>query len=440
MIIIGAGAAGLTAARELSAAGVSVAILEARDRVGGRIHTKYSDDVPIELGAEFIHGTPNETFAITDAADLRIMEADWSPWHVTDEGTLIPSRDFDPAGDEEFWEALDEYQSAGKPDISLESFLNGETDLSAESRKVVEGYVGGFHAAEIDKIGVRGLVKTEVAGEAIDGDRAFRFSDGYENVTEFLWRQAKENGTELHLNTVVKNVKWSSFGVKVTALQNGESTVFRAKKLISTLPIGVLKASSEVDAYAQFEPPLNSKTKAIEKIESGAAVRITFYFESKWWLDILQGDRSSEVTMGFLFAQKQFVPVWWANEPSDFAILTGWAGGERAKQLCAMDEPAMIEQATECLAAIFSVEPAFIREQTVTVHSHNWQRDEFSLGSYSYMGVGGEDVAGALAENIENVLFFAGEATSGDGHWGTVHGALASGIRAAGEVKSALGK
>ena len=171
VIIIGAGAAGLAAARELSAAQLKVIVLEARDRIGGRIHTHF-DKWPIELGAEFVHGKPPETLAIAERANLKLQSIPNIHWHFHD-GVLTKSG--------EFWskveEVMDEMSCYRGPDQSFDAFLDQYN--RSDIRSIATLYVEGFHAAHADRISVHGLNKTNEAASEIDDDKQFRVENGY---------------------------------------------------------------------------------------------------------------------------------------------------------------------------------------------------------------------------------------------------------------------
>ncbi|HEV7645475.1 MAG TPA: NAD(P)/FAD-dependent oxidoreductase [Pyrinomonadaceae bacterium] len=429
IIIIGAGAAGLAAARHLAQAGIKPLLIEARDRIGGRVHTIFENNVPVELGAEFIHGAPPEIFDIVREAGLETLPTSWSRWHFTPENGLGPADASDRAGDEKIWQKLDQYVDRGGPDISLAEFLDNE-GIAGEARQKIEGYVNGFHAAPADKIGVRSLVKTERAADKINSDHAFRLPNGYHQVIEHLWREAKENGAQIRLNLPVSTVKWGKNGIEIVA--GTEAEVFRTRAAIITLPISILKAGS-----VTFEPPLKAKQAALDKIEMGPALRVIFHFKSKWWNGILEKLKPLAQPLGFLYAPQETIQVWWTNEPAKPALLTGWAGGPRARELGNLDRESLVANEIKTLARIFSVRPEFIREQILSASYHDWLHDPLSLGAYTYMAVDGADAPAKLAEPLENTLFFAGEATNFEGHWGTVHGAIASGLRAAREVIAA---
>jgi monoamine oxidase len=432
VIIVGAGAAGLAAARELSRAGIKPLILEARDRIGGRVFTERHEGVAVELGAEFIHGAPAETFDIVREAGLETLPTSWSPWHFIPETGLEPAGASDRAGDESIWQKIDKYVDSGAPDISLKEFLDNER-IDGEARLKIEGYVNGFHAAPAGKIGVISLVKTERAADKINSDHAFRLPNGYDHVVRHLWQDAEKNGARLKLNLPVSAIKWGDDEVEIAAGADGE--IFRARAAIITLPVSVLKRDLVV-----FGPPLEAKKTALAGIEMGAALRVIFHFKSKWWNEILRKLKPNSQPLGFLYAPQETIQVWWSNEPAEPALLTGWAGGPRALELGNLDRETLVANEIKTLSRIFAVEQEYIREQILSASYHDWLHDPYSLGSYTYMGIDGADAPAKLAESLDNTLFFAGEATNFDGHWGTVHGAISSGLRAAGEVASALSR
>src|SRR5438045_3282414 len=183
VIIIGAGMAGLTAAEQISAKGVSVIVLEARPRVGGRIHTIHRDAAGrpvIELGAEFIHGAKNQVWALLEKTALRTDEVPDRHWRI--ENGRLEERN-------QFWEELERIFSKiderGK-DMDFETFLQKHTRPSSEERNLARLYVEGFHAAHANRISVQAIAKSEAAAEGAEGTRQFRIAEGYSKVIEFL--------------------------------------------------------------------------------------------------------------------------------------------------------------------------------------------------------------------------------------------------------------
>jgi monoamine oxidase len=138
---------------------------------------------------------------------------------------------------------------------------------------------------------------------------------------------------------------------------------------------------------------------------------------------------------GFVNAPGLPIPVWWAPSAPD-TILAGWSGGEAARELLHRPRAAVVRAAVRSLAALFGASPATIRRWLVSAVYHPWTDDPFSRGAYSFPAAGFEHAAGELARPVRSTLFFAGEATSAE--FGTVHGALESGVRAAREAARAL--
>ena len=442
VIIIGAGAAGLAAARELSAAGVETIILEARDRVGGRIHTIYDPRVaaPIELGAEFVHGQPSEIFELAARARLEVVEAEGNSWFVNDSGDLQLSSDEPPGSNDKLWTLAREYTDLHKPDISLENFLQlPETaTVSRHEREWMKRFVSGFHAAEPEKAGVYGLIETQDAGNSIDGMTSHRLGKGYSQLTDFVLSDCQRYGTKLFVNNIVSSVEWGQRPVRVTAhSKQGQKFFYEGSAAVITLPVGVLKNSPKNENYVTFVPEIDDKQQILNTIEVGHARRVTLAFHEKWWTESLRAIDPDNTRLGFLFGQNVPVSVWWTSEPSDAAVLTGWRGGSKAIEIEKLEDEQFIDIAITSLARLFRRGESKMEAQLIGRFTHDWQKDPFALGAYTYMGVGGSDAPQRLGRPLNDRLYFAGEATS-NGHWGTVHGAIASGLRAAREILATL--
>jgi monoamine oxidase len=140
----------------------------------------------------------------------------------------------------------------------------------------------------------------------------------------------------------------------------------------------------------------------------------------------------------FIHAPDELPPTWWTQLPVHAPLLVGWAGGPRAEQLLSESQDAQRDHSLEALSHIFGVPRQFLEDQLVDFYSHDWRADPFSRGAYSYIPVGGTNGPAELAASIENTIYFAGEATNTAGHYGTVHGALSTGIRAAREIRQSF--
>lgn len=435
VLIIGAGAAGLAAAQALTAAGRRVVILEARDRIGGRIFTlpAASHGVPIELGAEFIHGRPPEIFNLAKHAGLKLDELHGEFWYAQN-GKL--NQDEFPSERSPVFERMEKYLG---PDISFRRFLDEYcADLPGEAKLWATAYVEGFHAASAELISLRSIVEGAKAEEEIGGDRQFRLAHGYQGLIEALRRSIDPELCQLRLNHVVQTVRWQPGRVEIgTASPQGEPLpMFSAPSAVITLPLSILQLPPASPGAVHFSPTLEAKQAALSQLAMGTAVHITLVFREAFWRGAaLAGTSASLENMMFLFSENPCFPTWWSKLPWHAPVLVAWSAGPRARPLCGQPASAIKEKAAEALVAILGIATERVRSQLLAAHVHDWQTDPFSQGAYSYVVAGGaEQAQRLLAAPLANTLFFAGEATNSQGHHATVHGAMASGYRAAAEV------
>ena len=439
VLIIGAGAAGLAAARELSAANFNVIVLEARDRIGGRIYTHPDSQLsaPIELGAEFVHGKPPETFKLAERAGVKLIELPNTHWYFRN--ALISKS-------KEFWsriEAVDDELAKYKDrDESFEEFLDeySRKHQVDDVRAIAPLYIEGFHAAHADRISVLGLIKTNEAAAEIDDEKQFRPAGGYLPIVQSLHSDAVAHGVEFRLQTVVREIAWSVGQVTVTSAA-GEK--FKARRLIVTLPLGVLQRNE-----VTFTPRLVAKEEAANKLAMGQVVKVVLRFRDRFWEEISLPSHDGKTVdlkeFAFIHSPDELPATWWTQLPVRAPLLVGWAGGTRAEKLLHNDgsslqdqaaihvsTDALLDKSLEALSHIFAEPIRTIEDQLVDFYTHDWANDPFSLGAYSYIPVGGLKAQASLSEPVENTIYFAGEATNKKGHHGTVHGALATGLRTA---------
>ena len=398
VIIVGAGAAGLAAAKDLIAAGREVLIVEARDRIGGRMHSTRAPGVPIaiELGAEFIHGQPAEI----QWDNKREMEG--SRWHVDDRG---PHRVDSGAEGDGIMERLDRYSG---PDIPFAEYLRRcEKDATEDSRRWALEFVEGFNAADGERIGVHSLIQASRASESDDGDRLFCLNDGYSAFAQSLL----PSGMGLRLNTAADEIRWSRGSVEVAGQ--------RARKAVVTLPLGVLQSGS-----VRFAPELPKKTAAANQMAVGPVVRVTFHFRERFWEQITPG-------LCMLHSDDPEFPTWWSARPNESPVLTGWSAAGRAARLRGNSPDQNRDAALGSLQRLLKVDAARF---VVNAYTHDWTNDPHAMGAYSYLPAGAMDAPARLAEPVEDTLYFAGEATDTHGRGASVHGAIATGRRAAKEI------
>jgi Flavin containing amine oxidoreductase len=297
----------------------------------------------------------------------------------------------------------------GLPAAPEQSFLDylARCDCTPEQKRWAAQYVEGFNAARRERISVKWLAQQEKAAGSIDGENLFRIFSGYDRVSSALWQG------RVRLNTPVESIRWKREQVRVMPGN------FHAPRVLVTVPLGVLQ-----NGRLRLEPEPPRFRDALQLLEMGQAFKLTLRFEEAFWEDF-----------GFLHTLDRAFPTWWTSLPVRAPVLTAWAAGPAADPFIGRGERHAVEAATDDLRRIFGSKAGI----PIAWQMHDWNADPFACGAYSYVGVGGLEAPRMLAEPVENTIFFAGEATNTDGHCGTVHGAIATGIRAADQVYQSLG-
>jgi monoamine oxidase len=417
-LVIGAGMAGLTAARALAEAGQNVTLLEASSRVGGRIHTIRESNEIIELGAEFVHGKPPELWSLIEEANLETYELDGS--NLAFEDGQLQARD----NNQEANEALEKLESWTKPDLTFADYI-AQHSFPDHERQIAIGYVEGFNAADHRIIGVASLALQQTAEDATGGTSIFRIRKGYDQLPRFLAQKFTQAGGHLIFNTLVERIDWSRNRVHIEASTNGHATHFEAPRAVITLSLGVLQQKS-----VTFVPTPDALHEA-GRLRMGHAHRFTLLFRERFWAKLEPAALSD---LSFLFSFSSMPPVWWTPHPAHINTLTGWVGGPRSEALGHQTPQQLGESACNELARIFSLDAAYLHSQLISCHTHDWQRDALTFGVYSYIPAGALDACSKMTIPADNTLYFAGEHTDTTGHWGTVHAAIRSGQRAAHQI------
>ncbi len=414
VIIIGGGIAGLGAARSLARKGARVTLLEAAPRLGGRMYTIRHGKLPIELGAEFIHGRNKPLLRLIKDARLSAHKVQSANFLVED-GKLEP---VDLWGD---MEKVISRINPRRPDCSFTQFLEGEK-LSLFQRQLAFNFAEGFNAAHADRISAHSLLKAQYFANHMDGDWQGRVSHGYGAVLQFLQQETRAHGVRMFRNARVRRVRWNPAGVEVAWRGTRGTEILSADTAILTLPLGVWKARTVI-----FSPPLPDKQAAAVELESGQVTKISLLFRERWW---------PKANEGFVHSPTEKIPTWWTDPRGP--LLTGWTGGTKAEALLSFSTNRLGILAIEILARLFGEKRAALKRQLVGLYHHNWSRDVNFRGAYSYLPVNGLELPRVLAAPVAGVLFFAGEATTDDAQMGTVFGAYESGLRAAKEVLAVL--
>ncbi|MDJ0696044.1 NAD(P)/FAD-dependent oxidoreductase [Mastigocoleus sp. MO_188.B34] len=424
VIVIGAGAAGLAAARSLQDAGREVLVLEARDRIGGRIYTDYNfASHPIERGAEYIQGENIiiwkgikqyglKTLPVFE--DIKHAFTYFNGKYLSVKQLYKDSKpkalDFLVSRDSELFELAEQWVKAGKPDTTAAKLLAANNvRFSPESYRLVDNSFSSEYAANLQQLGVYGLLEASYEG---DGDRNFRLKKGYSHLLKLF-----ANDLNIRHSTPVSKIIWDSDGVQ---LQTDKNETFTAKKVIITVPLALLQSNTIV-----FEPVLPpGKRAAIDGLGIAHVTKLILKFDKPFW------SKETEFILTTLDTQ-----MWWRSgwgRKKEAPVLTAYTGATNAINFSEMGRDAAINAGLRDLEKIFKIP---LKRRLTDALFVDFRTDPYSQMAYSYVPVGGTGLRKKLAQPVDNILFFAGEATNVN-RPSTVHGAIESGLRVAREVLS----
>ncbi len=418
VLVIGAGMAGVTAARELARAGLSVCVVEARDRVGGRVHTiRDFCGGPVEGGAEFVHGVGAVTWPEVRAAGLEVRPCHlrntmfnvgggtrWLPWILLHPG-VWPSFTL--------LRAISRFQP---PDVSARQFADRRR-YGGRARILAEMTLAAHLPGSLEEIGMLGLLEDGVLN--LETGLNHRIDRGYDSLPAFIARDL-----DVRHGFAVDGVEWDNGGVGLRAADGRE---LWARAAVSTLPVGVLQSGA-----VRFTPELPpGRRAALGHIGMGPVVKLLLRFDEPFWprWTATIGCGTGPVTL--------YWPVFYGSECKD-PVLTAYTTGPRAARLSAAGEEEATELVVSDLQRLFpSADP---RRHLLSSRRIDWARDPYSRGGYTFLRPGGSGARSRLREADTGALFWAGSATEWNPIAATVEAAYTSGLRAAVQLRAFLAR
>lgn len=415
VVIVGAGAAGLMAARELSRAGKKVIVLEARDRIGGRIYPLSESDFGYEGagGAEFVHGEAPVSHSIVREIGLTLINpTEW--WSIRD-GEAMPLVERLTPHDEQLEAKLRELTE----DMPVSEFLekNFPKERFAALWDFVCKWTEGYDAADVTRASTFGL-REEMLNESTWMQMAIQ--EGYGPLIRHLKQGADDAGAEFYFGKVVTAVDYSGEQVSVTA---ADGVIYTAANVLITVPLPLI-------SQIAYTPAIPDKIAAVEKMGYGAVIKILLRFKTKWWTGI----REQLFERLFFMLSNEEVPTWWTQYPHERPILTGWLPGPKAIEMSKLPDAQILDMALQSLSNIFKISLQELKESLTNYKIMNWPADPYAKGVYSYTTPWSEEAIKELSAPVQNKLYFAGEALTQGHDAGTVEAALSSGKETAEKI------
>ncbi len=408
IITIGSGASGLMSARILAEKNHKVTVIEARDRIGGRIQElngKFSR--PVEAGAEFIHGSQSLTLGLLHELNGEAMQLNGKHYTLNkgelERGDLMDDQ----------WDELTQALNTLTTDTDMASFLDkhfkGATYQDLRNR--VQRFAEGFDTADIRRVSALAL---RDEWSETDEDHQYHIRDGYSSLMQYLAEKIKNAGGTIMLSSPVREIEWRKGYVKVTTDSGGS---IEGEKVIVTVPLGVLQKGT-----IRFTPDLPQHRAAFQAMGFGGVIKFLFEFNEPFWEDHASRNLKN---LAFLFSDAD-IPTWWTQLPDKTPLLTGWFGGPRTFNAHHQTGD-LFAKAIESLQYIFKLTPAEIESRIRHWHIADWTQDPYTHGAYGYTTVETTDALALVTKPVQDTLYFAGEAMYEGPSMGTVEAALTSG-------------
>ncbi|MBX0289064.1 FAD-dependent oxidoreductase [Hymenobacter sp. HSC-4F20] len=422
ILIIGAGAAGLLAARTLARAGRQVVLIEGRNRLGGRIHTSTDGgfSYPMEGGAEFLHGEVPLTRQLLQEAGIACHDTAGLNYEVAD-GQAQPAESFF-----DDMPLLLEKLHALSEDKVLADFLDQyfSGDAHRAMREQVTRFAEGYDAADAQRVSAFALRDEWSGNGAEDSPRP---EGGYSRLMEWLAQEAQQAGAQLLLNTIVEEIRWQPGSVHCRCANGSALTAARA---LLTVPLGVWQAERGQPGYLALEPELPKHRAAARALGFGPVIKVLLEFDTPLWQEATVALTQPLPELGFLFSDAP-IPTWWSQLPDPRPVLTGWLAGPAAHQRRLTPEADLLREALSSLAYLLGTTPEFLRKQLRAHRIVNWAADPLAGGAYAYATLDAATHRATLSSSVAGTLFIAGEGVYDGPHIGTVEAAFASGAEAA---------
>ncbi len=413
IIIVGAGASGLIAMKELLEQGYRVCMLEASKKAGGRIDT-ISNEIqgkPIEKGAEFIHGKLPLTLQLLDEANIEYAEITGKIIGVI-KGEWNQQEEHD-----KHWDLFLQKLNTLQQDCSLSEFLGTHFSEPVYSglRNAVRRYAEGFDLADITTASVKaaGIEWTH------EQDTQYRVKNGYCELINYLLDNCNQQHGTIYYNAVVNRIEYTAKAV--TAFTAGGER-FEAKKILVTVSAGILQLDT-----IQFKPAIpGNYLQAIHQLGFGSVIKILLSFKTAFWED-------ADDDIGFIISDEP-IPTWWTQLPVKSNLLTGWLGGPSAKTNRTGNDELLLEDALFSLSRIFKIPVHTLQQLLAAFQIVRWDEQPFVKGGYSFITTESVNAKKILAHSIDDTVFFAGEACCRGSSQGTVEAALQSGLETAKKI------
>ena len=376
--------------------------------------------LPVELGAEFVHGRNDSLFEIASSAALLVDRLSDLHLDATDDSAWKPM-----GGIWKKFDAITRQMRGSGRDRSIAEFLESRRSLSSDQKRMVRGMVEGYHAASLELASERALSTRGDPPVDDEEESQYRVLSGYDGVPAWLRSRADPKRCRFYFSSPIEQIRWRRGDVRLTT-RYGRN--LDARRVIVTVPVGVLKQDPLAAGGIALEPDPPQLRRSLAGIEMGRAVKIVLRFREAFWEKRRPG-------LAFFHRWGAAFPTWWTAAPAEVPMLNAWAGGPAAEALRALPRERRLDRALEELESLFDVRAAKLRALLIAWHEHDWSGDPYARGAYSYVGVGGAGAPRALARPVADTLFYAGEATEPDEN-GTVPGAISSGRRAAQRILS----